>query len=83
MQYLKYINKLKFKSKPDYQYCRNLFKKAVRDAGYTFNGDLSLNVNWLQVPRKVNILYGYIYARIHFSDNGRTENSFIGADKII
>ncbi|KAK7580591.1 hypothetical protein V9T40_001220 [Parthenolecanium corni] len=52
VQYLKYVNKLKFKSKPDYQYCRNLFKRAVRDAGYTFNGDLSLNVQWLQVPRK-------------------------------
>lgn len=55
VQYLKYVNKLKFKSKPDYQYCRNLFKRAVRDAGYTFNGDLSLNVQWLQVPRKVSI----------------------------
>lgn len=53
VQYLKYVYKLKFKSKPDYKYCRNLFKRAVRDAGYTFNGDLSLNVNWLQVPRKV------------------------------
>lgn len=55
IQYLRYVNRLKFKSKPDYQYCRKLFRQAVRDAGFTYNGDLSLNVNWLQVPRKVSI----------------------------
>ncbi|XP_065201846.1 serine/threonine-protein kinase VRK1-like isoform X2 [Planococcus citri] len=52
VQYLRYVNRLKFKSKPNYAYCRSLFKNAVRDAGYTFNGDLSLNVNLLQGPRR-------------------------------
>lgn len=64
VQYLKYVNRLKFKSKPNYAYCRSLFKNAVRDAGYTFNGDLSLNGNLLQGPRKVIIIYDNFYADI-------------------
>lgn len=42
-EYLNYINKLKFKDQPDYDYCRSLFRKAVEDAGYVYDKNMSFN----------------------------------------
>lgn len=42
-KYLEYITSLDFKEKPDYDYCRNLFKNELLKNGYVIDKELNLN----------------------------------------
>ncbi|CAH0546733.1 unnamed protein product [Brassicogethes aeneus] len=46
MEYFTYIEKLKFEEYPNYQYCRQLFKKAVNEYGY--KDDMRLDLENLE-----------------------------------
>lgn len=42
-KYLEYITSLDFKEKPDYDYCRNLFKSELLKSGCTIDNEMFLN----------------------------------------
>lgn len=41
VDYLDYVNKLNFDSRPNYKYCKRLFRKGIQDAGYCDDGKLT------------------------------------------
>ncbi|XP_022188225.2 serine/threonine-protein kinase VRK1 isoform X2 [Nilaparvata lugens] len=45
VDYLDYVNKLNFDSRPNFKYCKRLFRKGIQDAGYCDDGKLTFEAH--------------------------------------
>nr|XP_018904473.1 PREDICTED: serine/threonine-protein kinase VRK1-like [Bemisia tabaci] len=45
VEYVKYVVSMSFDAKPNYKYCKRIFKKGVQDVGSVFDGKLSFEFN--------------------------------------
>lgn len=55
VDYLKYINSLKFDTTPDYKYCKKLFRLGVQQSGYRFDKVLSFDSHGLPLTKVKSI----------------------------
>uniref|UniRef100_A0A8D8ZGX7 non-specific serine/threonine protein kinase n=1 Tax=Cacopsylla melanoneura TaxID=428564 RepID=A0A8D8ZGX7_9HEMI len=55
IDYLKYINSLKFDTTPDYKYCKKLFRLGVQQSGYRFDKVLSFDSHGLPLTKVKSI----------------------------
>lgn len=56
MEYFKYLQKLDFQEKPNYGFCRKLFKSALKEYGYTADNnkfDFDNTEGWGQKQKKI------------------------------
>jgi hypothetical protein len=58
-KFLKYVISLGFETKPDYEYCRKLFRQGLREAGYKDDGRLQLDSEPIAFPpRYRKVIHG-------------------------
>lgn len=57
LDYFKYLKKLRFEEKPDYAFCKKLFRNALKDYGYKNNGKLDFDnlEGWGCMQKKIKM----------------------------